>query len=108
MRTFDVQFGTLIRTGLKFICTGKWDADLFDWPGDPMPDAHLTTSFSSPISDDSASPLSSTMFHYSHFKGKGRDMLATALGADDPFQMSPYEILERVLASGEPPQVDCR
>ena len=46
------------------------------------------------------------MFYYSYFRGKGRDMLAGALGADDPFRMLPYEILERVLACGDPPQVD--
>ena len=108
MRTIDLQFGALVRTGLNMICEGKWDGDLFGWKKDSMPDAHLTTSFSSPISDDSASTLSSTMFHYSHFKGKGRDMLAKALETDDPFEMLPYEILERVLASGEPPQVDSR
>ena len=48
------------------------------------------------------------MFYYSYFRGKGQAMLAKALGAEDPFRMLPYEILERVLASDEPPLVDSR
>ena len=48
------------------------------------------------------------MFYYSYFSGQGRGVLAAALGAEDPFNLAPYEILDRVLAGGELPLVDFR
>ncbi len=46
------------------------------------------------------------MFYYSYYNGKGRGKLAETLGADDPFRMPPYEILERILAGGALPLID--
>lgn len=48
------------------------------------------------------------MFYYSYFSGQGRGVLAAALGTEDPFELAPYEILDRVLAGGELPLVDFR
>ena len=48
------------------------------------------------------------MFYYSYFSSQGRDVLAAALGTQDPFELAPYEIVERVLAGGESPLVDCK
>ena len=48
------------------------------------------------------------MFYYSYYYGKGRGKLVETLGADDPFRMPPYEILERVLAGGALPLIDSR
>lgn len=46
------------------------------------------------------------MFYYSYFSGHGRALLADELGAEDPFSLSPAEIVERILAAGYPPNVE--
>ncbi len=106
MMSVDFEFGTLARTGFDLIGRVKAAAEFFGWKRDSAALTHDTAALSSPISADSANTQKSTMFCYSHFRGQGRDRLAEALGADDPFKMLPYEILERVLASGEPPRLD--
>ncbi len=46
------------------------------------------------------------MFYYSYFVGHGRAILASELGAEDPFGLAPPDIVERVLAAGHTPTVD--
>ena len=48
------------------------------------------------------------MFYYSHFAGRGRDVLQAVLGTEDPFRLAPYEIVERVLKAGVTPVLDSR
>ena len=48
------------------------------------------------------------MFYYSHFTGRGKEILTAVLGAGDPFQLAPYEIVERVLKAGVTPVLDSR
>ena len=48
------------------------------------------------------------MFYYSHFAGRGKEILTAVLGAEDPFQLAPYEIVERVLKVGVMPVLDSR
>ena len=46
------------------------------------------------------------MFFYSYYSGHGREILAEALGAEDPFSLSPAEIVERILAAGYVPVIN--
>ena len=46
------------------------------------------------------------MFYYSYFSGHGRALLADQLDAEDPFSLSPAEIVERILMAGYPPNVE--
>ncbi len=39
-------------------------------------------------------------FHYGYFVGQGRDLLKAELHADDPFGLSPAEIVDRLIAAG--------
>ncbi len=48
------------------------------------------------------------MFYYSHFTGRGKEVLIAILGAEDPFKLAPYEIVERVLKAGVTPVLDSR
>ncbi len=48
------------------------------------------------------------MFYYSHFTGRGAEILAATLGVEDPFKLAPYEIVERVLKAGSTPVLDSR
>lgn len=42
----------------------------------------------------------------SYFVGHGRAILASELGAEDPFGLAPPDILERVLSGGHTPAAD--
>ncbi len=46
------------------------------------------------------------MIYYSWFSGHGRAVLADELGAEDPFALSPSEIVDRVVAAGHRPAIE--
>ena len=45
------------------------------------------------------------MFFYSYFSDRGRALLADELNVNDPFALSPAEIIERILMAGYTPAV---
>ncbi len=45
------------------------------------------------------------MVFYNYFSGQGREILVDVLGVEDPFGLPPAEIVERVLALGNLPDV---
>ena len=50
--------------------------------------------------------MTESPYFYSYFFGRGRELLAETLGAEDPFSLPGSEIVERVLAAGFSPDIE--
>ncbi len=55
---------------------------------------------------DPQMPLGGTIWFYTYFAGRGRELLAETLGVEDPFSLPGSEIVDRILAAGFTPDVE--
>ena len=49
--------------------------------------------------------MTESPYFYSYLYGKGRNLLAATLGAEDPFGLPGSEIVDRILAAGFTPDI---